>query len=298
MNHRYKIKLKAPEDDPWLDTDTVMVTLTYVGDNATGEDKVKLVPVKVDLDVDADYDGTISVDSPDDPIEVSDGGVVYVGKRKPIKLREVEPAGTASSAILTWTTSKIKVFTTDSGTAEVSSGDDVTLPATLWVQGESVSASPQDVTMTLEASGGAADEIAFTVVEVDKIEYCRLDKDQSVAGNWVTDENIAAGAKNTDVHKARVRITIKPVLANVSVTAARNGGNGDAVAGTLSPTSSQLTDSSGQVYCTYKSGDKIEDLTIKVTECAGSTVSIDLGSILHQLWDIGNDCVGTAVASA
>jgi len=174
-DHAYLIKLKTTGGAVWEDTDTVTVTLTHEGYGVTCEDQVKLVPVKVDLDVDADYDGSISVDSPDDPVELSDGGIVCVGNRRRIELRAVVPSGTASSATLSWTTDstteKIKVFDAATDGNEVQNGDEITLATPLWVQGESASDSVRDVTLTLTIPSGAKDEIAITVVEAELTAY-------------------------------------------------------------------------------------------------------------------------------
>jgi len=165
-DHTYLVKLKTTGGAVWQDTDTVEVTLSHQGYNVTCEDKVKLVPVKVDLDVDADYDGTISVDSPDDPIEVSVGGATAVGHRERIILRQPLPSA-VSSLTLTWDSNKIKVFDDVEDGTEIQSGEEFSSdwPVPLWVQGESESDSARDVTLTLVAAGGAEDKISLTVYD-------------------------------------------------------------------------------------------------------------------------------------
>ena len=169
-DHTYRIKLEAPGNDPWLDTDTVMVTLTHEGYNVTCEDRVKLVPVKVDLDVDADYQNGISVDSPDDPIEESAGGLVAAGSREPIILRQVLPASSGQAVSLLYSSVKIEVFDSPSAGYPVLPGTQYSaavLPDTLWVEGLAGSENVADEVIELVSSGGAEDRVRFTVAEVE-----------------------------------------------------------------------------------------------------------------------------------
>ena len=218
----YRIRLRPWWGLTWDDTDTVDVTLTHVESGCS--DTVKLVPVKVDLDVDADYDGSISVDSPDDAIEESAGGIVAVGKRTEIKLREVLPSGTASSATLSWTTDKIKVFDAASEGNEISNGESIALPKTLWVQGESANSDSRDVTVTLEIASGAKDEVVFTVFDVDKITV--TPKGTPADYDLPDPVKIAAGAIESDAHQADVVIEVLPALGGFPVEVSVAGGLG------------------------------------------------------------------------
>ena len=298
-DHTYRIKLEAPGNDPWLDTDTVMVTLTHEGYNVTCEDKVKLVPVKVDLDVDADYDGTISVDSPDDPIEVSAGGVVGVGSRTEISLREVMPSGTASYGTLSWTTGKIKVFETETGTSEVPSGDTVSLPGTLWVEGVSASDSARDVTMTLEIASGVKDEIAFTVIDVDTIKVRPYQ-----SGTYGSTASIVVGGKTTSshVHEADVKFELYPTLpsgASVTLSVELQGAQGDpddvheavlTVAGTTvtGNGSADVDFTSTTVVGNLKSSNLTRDCTV-LSGNASATVSFEWAD--YTLWESSEEFI-------
>jgi hypothetical protein len=145
-----------------------------------------------------------------------------------------------------------------------------------------------DVTYTIDEWSSWLEE-HLSVIGVQSIEYCRMDKDQSDETNWVTSLNIAAGARNTDVHKARVRITITPPVSGVSITAERDGGDGVQAPASFSQDGG-TTDGSGAVYGTYTSSDKMgETPTIKVTECEGYAVDIAPGSTLHHRWDMAGE---------
>jgi hypothetical protein len=251
--------------------------------------------VKVDLDIEVVADASEFTPGP--------GGFVAKDGWKMITL-SVDGAG---SARLNWSSANVVVYTATNGTALANPTywpDTSTMPSNLWVKGVDASASGPTATICgpehicLEALNNGTpyatpyfDRVGFTVVDVDKIEYCRVDLDQSVAANWVTETNIAAGAKETPVHKAKTRITVTPPCAGVSVSATTNGVSGTVggIVGVLIPTSSQLTDASGQVYCQYTSGDKMTNLTIMVTELAGSPVTIDRGGTLHQQWDCSDN---------
>ena len=172
-----KYKVKTEGDGVWSGTDSVLVKLTQT--DITCTDEVNLVYMKVDLDVDADYDGNVSVDAPDDPLEVSQGGLVCVTNatctnRAELVLREVEPSSWTGTVTLTYTTDKIKIFDAQTDGNEVPNPTNFSaslLPKTYWVQGEKVSDNAQDITITLEATpGGAADTNTFTVIKVDIVE--------------------------------------------------------------------------------------------------------------------------------
>ncbi len=128
----------------------------------------------------------------------------------------------------------------------------------------------------------------LTLIRVESVEYCRADKDSSSESDWDTSVYVAAGGKNTDVHKTDVRITIEPAVSGATIVAEKNGGNGDVVAAVFAQQSS-TTDSDGRVYGTYTSSDKLEDATIKVVQCQYHAVDIDPGSTITQEWDIAGD---------
>jgi len=137
-------------------------------------DQVQVTVLKVDLDVDADYDNTVSVDNPDDPIEVSAGGIVCVGKRDELVLRKVAPTTWSGDVLLTKKSTKIRVFDAATGGTEITfNGTDnkyasSALPKTLYVQGETASTAQRDVTLTLTSDpGGCDDEVRYTVLRVD-----------------------------------------------------------------------------------------------------------------------------------
>jgi hypothetical protein len=254
---------------------------------------------EVDLDIDGVSDSSEfgTTTDPGGP-----GGFVASNGWKKITLSYT---GTPALRVrLNWSGTKIGVYTDTTGTTAISNpivwdienGD--TMPTNLWVKGLDVSANGPTTTtcgpehMCLEAINNGTDystplydRVGFTVVAVDKIEYCRKDLDSTVAANWVTDTNVAAGAKDTDVHKAKIRVTIKPVAAGVSMVVTNSGGIGDAIACTLLPLASQLTDANGQVFCDYKSSDKVEGMNAVVTSLADWNMLIDLDSTLSNKWD-------------
>ena len=185
-------KADLPQDlyvegvSPSADTNDVLLTLTAVPITATTpdprfSDKIALTVLKVDLDVDANYDGTISVDDPDDPIEVSQGGVVVVTNSAPtnrteIILRKAQPASWNGDLVLTKTAGgeKITVFTAPvGGTAITFNGTDnkfanSALPKSLFVQGEIPSTTVRDVSLRLTSDPlGCLDEITLTVLKVE-----------------------------------------------------------------------------------------------------------------------------------
>jgi len=172
--------------DRWIDGvlidpgGTLGVSMGYsflIPDNTPGSASTRAV----DLDVDADYDDQISVGDPDDPIELSAGGIVGVdGEREKIIIRQFVSYPWAGKLVLTKNSDKIRVFKEKTGDDEIIfegpnannrfSGypDDLSL----WVQGEEASDSSLDVELTLSAaldsgSGPDSDSIAFTIIKVD-----------------------------------------------------------------------------------------------------------------------------------
>jgi hypothetical protein len=246
------------------------------------------VKVKLDIEGVADAAEFGTASEPGGP-----GGFVAKDGWKMITL-SVDGAG---SARLNWNSTNIVVYTATNGTALSNPTywpDTSTMPSNLWVYGVDASASGPTATVCgsehicLEALNNGTsyttpyfDRVGFTVVAVTKIEYCRFD-----LSTWSTDITIAAGAKTSDVHNAKVRVTIAPVTAGVSIIPETNGASGIVTSGVLTPSGSQLTDANGQVNYSYRSGDRVTNLTIKVVECAGTSVNIDLGSTLHQAWDM------------
>jgi hypothetical protein len=256
----------------------------------------------LDIDVDANYDGSIS--GADDSIETSQGGIVMVGGWTNIMIQQTITTavpGDPNTVRLSWLKEHIELAETSGGTAITPDGymdtaqttpykdyPGLNTTKTLWVHGISTSHTARAEHLRLELihfdqayDPNSHDEIALTVVDVEKIEYRRLDQTA-----WVTETNIAAGAKNTNVHKAEVRITMTPAFSGLPIAATNSGGAGKNTPGALSPFSAQQTDANGQVYCTYTSSDKRSDVTVKVVECAGARTDVDLGSTLHEEWDI------------
>ncbi len=140
--------------------------------------EAELILFKVDVDVDADYDEVISVDNPDDPIEVSSGGLVCVGSRDEIILRKAHPSAWNGAVVLTKNSANVKVFKAAAGGAEITfNGTDnkfsnAALPIPLYVQGETVSGAACDVRLTLASdtsgsSGVCTDEITYTIINID-----------------------------------------------------------------------------------------------------------------------------------
>ena len=137
-------------------------------------------------------------------------------------------------------------------------------------------------------AGGYLILVARATPSVESIEACRIDKDQTDDDNWLTQENVAAGAQDTDVHKAKIRVSISPPIAGISVTVEKDGGAGDETASVFSQDTS-VTDGDGRVYCSYLSSDKIENATIKVTELAGDTIDVSADDAIQQTWDIAGE---------
>jgi hypothetical protein len=138
------------------------------------------------LDVDANYDKVISVDNPDDPIEMSAGGIVCVGGREKIIMRKVQPPSWVGDVLLTKNSTKVRVFdAVSNGTEIVFDGihnkfANTVLEKALYVQGETYSSTPRDVTLTLTSNPGSlVDEITFTVL---KVEFHKADT-EDVSGN-------------------------------------------------------------------------------------------------------------------
>ncbi len=139
------------------------------------------ITITVDLDVDANYDEDISVDDPDDPIEVSAGGIVCVGKRDEIILRKVVPASWVGDLVLTWSSPKVRVFNALSqeifctGVYTNNRFPNSTIPTSpenglsLYVEGETASDTPRDVLLTLSPDPpvGVPDVITYTILKVD-----------------------------------------------------------------------------------------------------------------------------------
>lgn len=153
------------------------ITITATFTDSNGHEcsaSITITVLEVDLDVDADYDGII--DSTDDTLELSPGGIVGVGKREPIILMPVLPSSWGGDVVLTKNSTNVKVFDAPTGGTEITfNGTDnkfanstlLSNKRTLYVEGETVSSAPCDVTLTLTASqGGCSDEIAFTVCTI------------------------------------------------------------------------------------------------------------------------------------
>jgi len=130
----------------------------------------------VDIDVDADYDGSISEGDPDEALEVSSGGAVAVGEREAIILRAIDPSSQEGAATvrLEKNSGKIRVFDAETGGTEITFNgvDNIflseDLPKELYVQGESPSSTSHDITLTLTSDpGDFVDTVTFTVVSAD-----------------------------------------------------------------------------------------------------------------------------------
>ena len=168
----YLIKLKPIQGAVWQDSDTVMVTLTHEGYGVTCRDKVKLVPIRVDVDVDADYDGLVSTDTPDDPLEMSPGGYVCLSNsvcsnRTEVWIRKVEPASWPGTVELDYS-SALKLFDAPTSGNLVTSGTDIAnslLPMQLWAQGEKTTNYAEIVVGAIPS--GPTDTNAIRVIRVD-----------------------------------------------------------------------------------------------------------------------------------
>lgn len=254
----------------------------------------------------------LDIDGVADPVEFGTtaepggpGGFVAKDGWKKIILGYSGPAPLRTR--LNWNSTKIWIYTDTNATVAISNdkvwdienGD--VMPTNLWVKGLDVSTNGPTTTtcgpehICLEAINNGTpyitnlfDRVGFTVVAVTNIEYCRMDMNQSVATNWVTTLKVAAGAKTTDVHKAKVRVTITPTASGVSMVATNNGGGGQAVACSFVQTTF-LTDIDGRIFGDYRSSDQVEDVTIKVISLADWSVSVDLGSTLSNKWDYAGD---------
>jgi hypothetical protein len=263
----------------------MMTALTLMASNALAYNNPHIL--EVDL----------SIEGVDDPYEVSPGGFVAKDGLKKITLHYTG-VNLPTKTRLNWDSDKIEVDGRPDGTDEIYWDPASTMPTQLWVRGLTASDTGPDGTnggpehLCLEAINNGTpylyDRIAFTVVAVTNIEYCRKDLDDTVAANWATKTNIAAGGKESGVHNAQVRISIAPAVANVPVAANFYGGCGGNVPAELDPLEAQTTDANGQVFCNYKSGNKIETATVVVTNLADSVVNVDLGSTVSNTWDIAD----------
>jgi len=164
------------------ETRDIELILSYESEDMYFADDIKLTAIKIDLDVDADYDGTISIDDPDDSIEVSAGGRIEGDSRKEIILREVLPSTWDGKVILVKDSSNVKVFDAKTEGTEITfNGADnlflnSELPKTLYVQGEAASSVPRDVMFILQPHlsdvldpADCADRVTYTVLGMTDI---------------------------------------------------------------------------------------------------------------------------------
>jgi len=160
--------------------DTLGVRMGYsfeIPDNTPGDVSTRAV----DLDVDADYDDQISLGDPDDPIELSAGGMVgFDGDREQVIIRRFVSYPWSGELVLTKNSDKARVFREKTGSDEIifeGPNANNRFPGypqdlSLWVQGEEVSLSPRDVELTLSAEleqgqDPSPDCISLTVTDID-----------------------------------------------------------------------------------------------------------------------------------
>jgi hypothetical protein len=174
----------------------VQLRLRYTSGNTEVDDTVTLTVVKTDLDIDADYNSSIT--SADDSIEVSAGGRVGLNQDdddsdgtvdkdqtgavtgeddlEEVQLN-IDPSVSSGSVKLEAISgsSKIKVWEDSTKTAEVTLPKtwdlaEDTLPSSLYVEGISVSSSEGDVELRLRYTSGNTevdDMVKLTVVKTD-----------------------------------------------------------------------------------------------------------------------------------
>ena len=153
------------------------------------EDKIKLTVVKPDLDVDANYDGSIS--DTDDPLEVSAGGFTATNVLRRINLavfpgpNKLTSGGLVLSAVAGG--DKIKVWADQNKTTEVpldKAWNVTTFPDKLYVEGIKASDTVRDIQLRLcytNRTFSCCDEIKLTSVAVD------INGDYNRNGNPVDD---------------------------------------------------------------------------------------------------------------
>ncbi len=164
----------------------ITLNVTYRGAGADSDDQVALTVAKLDLDIDANYNGVIEDEADDDPVETTKGGIVLLGETIPVKLKSL-PAGLEAAGYLSLRALKggdcVRVWTSGApdtrraitlpakwtpGAAAAAGG----MPDELLVEGIKASATLRDVTLSLAIipeSGPAAleDTVTLSVINLD-----------------------------------------------------------------------------------------------------------------------------------
>jgi hypothetical protein len=158
----------------------IKVTGTADENGSKATDAIRGKIVNVDLDVDADNDGTIG--DADDPLEETPGGLIATGTLKRIGLK-MEPAWVTGTLKLTAEAggSRIRVWR-DAGKSVPLAlpaewtfrGMGSAVPSSLYVEGLSASSAARDVQLRLRFTDDEGqtldDSVRLTVVKVENIE--------------------------------------------------------------------------------------------------------------------------------
>lgn len=133
------------------------------------------------------------------------------------------------------------------------------------------------------------DSVQLTVMEfATTVKYCRGDKDESVESNWTPGIQVAAGGLPSGVHKARVCISVTPALPGIPISAGISGGTGDLISAEFVADAYE-TNGNGKLYGTFRSSDKIEDVSLRILSLNGATLDQITGAKIQQVWDVAGD---------
>jgi hypothetical protein len=159
----------------------IKVTGTADENGSKATDAIRGKIVNVDLDVDADNDGTIG--DADDPLEETPGGLLATGTLKRIGLK-MEPAWVTGTLKLTAEAggSRIRVWRDAGKSVPLAlpaewtfTGMGSAVPSSLYVEGLSASSAARDVQLRLRFTDDEGqtldDSVRLTVVKVDTIKY-------------------------------------------------------------------------------------------------------------------------------
>ena len=145
---------------------SVECTLRDYNWNVLSTAATTVTAVTLDLDVDSNYDG--SINGTDESLEMSAGGVVPLGGRKPIRITTQGNLGTVTLSAV-YGGEKISVWSASSGGTQIQLGQQLQVGTTytFYVQGNSTSSLPQDIVLRLRNTYGTVnldDVITLTVV--------------------------------------------------------------------------------------------------------------------------------------
>jgi len=226
----------------------VELRLRYTSGNTEVDDMVKLTVVKTDLDIDADYNGSIT--DADDSIEMSAGGLAILNQDDddsdgtPDKdqtgsvtgeddLEEIELSldPTVSSGTLKLEAvaggSKIKIWENSTKGTEVTLPKTWTIgtdavPTSLYVEGVAASSSERDVELRLRYTSGeteADDTIALTLLKVDIEEVYETDQVWNKIPNPRRPAYDNADEVPEDELYNRLFVAIEPDSSKIEITA-------------------------------------------------------------------------------